>query len=129
MKLSFHSRAGHLVAWPGTKFIGQPPRYVGREFVKEPDQKKAKSSGMLGVLRATSEPAVIDTDTADPGDVAHLIRQCKKGGLLPADAATAAACGVEFAPVSQDQDGEWSLSAAVAPKPQPAPKKSAASES
>ncbi len=120
MKLKFHSRRDNKVAWPGANTYGQPPRYIGRSFSPGDGKTIAASHP------ATKEPDVVDTDTAATRDVEHIVRQCRKGGIWAADAATAAACGVEFVSVTQDADGEWIASAPA--KPQPAPKK-AASES
>ncbi len=120
MKLKFHSRRDHKVAWPGANFSGQPPRYIGRSWLAG-DGKSAAA-----VHPASKDADEVDTETTASADVEHIKRQCRKGGLWPADRETATACGVEFASVTQDADGEWIAGSA---KAQPAPKKTAASES
>lgn len=106
MKLRFHSRAGHKVAWPGANFSGQPPRYIGRSWLAGDGKTTA------AVHPATKDPDVVDTETTESRDVEHIMRQCRKGGLWAADEATAAACGVEFVKVTQDADGEWFVGSA-----------------
>jgi hypothetical protein len=101
MKLKFHSRDGHTVYWPNTKAPGQFARCVGRTF----------DAGKRAYI-ADKEPSEVDSDHHD---APHLIRQCQKGGLFAADAATAAFCGVELVTISQDTDGEWIRATAKAP--------------
>ncbi len=106
MKLKFHSRRDHKVAWPGANNFGQPPRYIGRSFVIGDGKTEA------AVHPANKEPDVVDTETTESRDVQHIVRQCSKGGLFPADRETAAACGVEFVSVTLDSDGEWVVGSA-----------------
>jgi hypothetical protein len=119
MKLRFYSRDGHTVAWPGGKSPGQIPHLVGRSF------KPSTKPGVAGVFVADKEAAEVDSDAPE---AAHLIRQCQKGGLWPADEATAASCGVEFVKVAQDTDGEW-IKAPSAPAAAPSPAATKKSES
>jgi len=98
MQLAFYARAGHSVAWPNSAATGQPRRYVGRTFVPSLDKETA------GAFRADKEAAVVKAKDADAKD---LMRACAKGGLWPADEATAKACGVDFVKVEADADGEW----------------------
>lgn len=123
MKLKFHSRAGHKVAWPGTNFTGQPPRYIGRTFTAGDGKTSAASHP------ASKEPDVVDTETTESRDVAHITRQCLKGGIWPADAATAAACGVPFPKLTQDDDGEWIVETSAPKRSSAATEKSKAPES
>jgi hypothetical protein len=105
MQLKFYAKKDHVVHWPGPKFTGQRHDYVGRKFEKASDDKAAKAAGVLGVHAALKEAAEIDS--AAPG-ADDLIRYCRKGGLWPADADTAAACGVEFTKVEySDSEREW----------------------
>lgn len=116
MKLRFYARAGCLENWPGSKAVGQPPRYIGRTFVA------SDKPGVLGALVADREP--VELDDGSP-DAPRLMRKCLKGGLWPADKETAARCGVDFVAVEQDADGEWVARKATAPafaKPKSEPK-------
>jgi|1185.fasta_scaffold23332_2 hypothetical protein len=110
MGLKFYPRPGHLVTFASGHAIGQLSRFVGRTLATS-DRK-----GVAGAYAADAEPVEVPTDGPD---AAHLIRQTQKGGLWAADAATAAACGVEFVALEKDADGEWM----PAPKSAPAPEK------
>ena len=108
MKLKFLPRPGHMVPFAAGNAFGQLSRFAGRSFV--PSGKP----GFAGAYVADAEPIEVDPDG---DDAAHFIRQARKGdpGLWPADAATAAACGVEFVAVSRDANGEWKPAAKAAP--------------
>ena len=123
MKLKFYSRRDHKVAWPGANSTGQPPRYIGRSW----SVGDGKTTAALH--HASKEPDVVDTDTTSPSDVAHIVRQCSKGGLWPADAATAAACGVALPKLTQDEDGEWIVETSSPKRSSAAAEKPKASES
>lgn len=112
MGLKFLPRPGHMVTFAGGNAIGQLARYVGRSL------KKSDKPGVAGVYAAEAEPVEVPEDGPD---AAHLIRQAQRGGVWPADEATAAACGVEFVKLSRDTDGEWVATpkAAVAKKSEP----------
>lgn len=85
MKLRFLAREDQLVRIPGAKPLpGQPDMYVGRTF-------DAASRG----YPATKDGYECDADS-DGGR--RLARLCRiDGSLFPANAETAAACGVSFA--------------------------------
>jgi hypothetical protein len=111
MKLAFLAKPDHMVNRPGGRSVGAPPRYVGRRHVAVDD----KAGGVAGSYPAMAQPEVFDVSPADPV-FADLIRACAKGGIWPADAETAAACGVPFVALEQEKSsGEWVLKAASAP--------------
>jgi hypothetical protein len=107
--LRFHARPGHTVSWPGTKFAGQRARYVGRTTKIEKD-----AAGAVVAIShpAVEEPACVDPDSKDRFErekAARLLRLMAIESvkpLLPADEATAKACGIPFVPVEL-RDGEW----------------------
>ena len=103
MKLSFLPVPGHMVNRPGGRSVGAPPRYVGRKFVSVED----KDAGVAGSYPAAEEPEVFNLKPSDP-EFFDLTRYCLKGGLWPADEATAQACGVRFLKLKRDSEsGEW----------------------
>lgn len=112
MKLKFYSRDGHVVRWPGTYAPGQPDRRVGRTFVAAEGRDKP--------ARQIANKDATEIDSEAP-EAAHLVRQCQKGGLWPADQVTAEFCGVAFTKLRQDTDGEWVADRSAA-SPQPKPK-------
>lgn len=102
MKLRFFARGAGLVSLPGAmRYVGQAPRYIGRE-------------AQSGAFPATAEPFECDPDSAIGKRLCRLTRL--DAALWPADATTAAACGVEFVR-TRFADGEH------VPDTQPAPAK------
>jgi hypothetical protein len=96
--LKFIAREDALVREPGIRpAIGQAARYVGRYF-----------DAALRGHPAHDKPAEFDTDKIEPVDVSDLKRAARKGGIWPADAATAAECGVAL-PEVEFSEGVWSL--------------------
>jgi len=95
MKLRFLAAGDALVRErnvDGSHFhvgVGQFNRYVGRTH-------DAKAT-------PTIEGHECDSDT---GEGVYLIRECRKGGLLPADKATADVCGVPFAAPKSNSKGD-----------------------
>lgn len=93
MQLRFYAAGDSLVhernpdgsSMPAVR--GQHARYVGRSY--DPATRG---------YPASSDPYVVDSDTC-AGEVVYLKRCVADGDLVPADAATAAACGVSFARV------------------------------
>ncbi len=103
MKLSFLPVPGHMVNRPGGRSVGAPPRYVGRKYVQVED----KDAGVAGSYPATESPEVFELRESAP-EFFDLVRACSKGGLFPADEATAQACGVKFVELKRDANsGEW----------------------
>lgn len=117
MQLRFYARGTGLVSLPGeTRIVGQHPRYVGRAL---------KLIDGAAAWPATFEPHVVGSDERAPirdrnggewaggagSAAARLIKRCRAGELWPADAATAAACGVDFTAL-EFADGEWRPAAA-----------------
>lgn len=95
--LKFVARGDDLVAEPGvTLYVGQSPRYVNREHVK-------LASGEWG-YPATAEPHTCKADSDEGRRLQLLV--VRDRALWPADAATAAACGVPFVPLEL-HDGVW----------------------
>ena len=96
MQLRFYARGTGLVSLPGERrIVGQLPRYVGR--------KPIVTDGVC------AWPASEDAHTVSVGSDAgaRLMKRCRDGELWPADADTAAACGVPFVPLAF-ADGAWS---------------------
>ncbi len=106
--LRFYARADLLVYVPGARpGQGESPRYVGRGFVRgEPNKGGAQ-------YPALKEAFECDEDSDAARRLVKLTR--RDGSLWPADATTAAACGVEFTPV-EFRDGAW-LAKSAAPAP------------
>lgn len=99
MRLRFYARAGFSESDPRfPSEHGQPWRRIGREL-----------DG-----RASALPAEFDANS-DAGRLVlkSITRQrdaamrALNAPLIPADAATAAACGLPFVDVEQGPDGEW----------------------
>lgn len=103
MRLSFYARESALAYIPGAvKRTGQAPPYVGRELVRGGKDRPA-------AYPATEAPHVVNIDERKMVDQQALCRWQKlarDGAVWCADPATAAACGVEFVPVSF-RDGVW----------------------
>jgi hypothetical protein len=110
----WHARGSLLVTEPGYRpVIGQPPQYVGREFVQAVTRKGA--GGVLEVLEPASHPAAkkpyeLPAASRDK-EIAKWAARLRKlaardRSLWPADEATASRAGVEFVPLSFN-DGEW----------------------
>jgi YD repeat-containing protein len=101
--LRFYARPGHVCAWPGPKFQGQPARYIGRTTKVTRD-----AAGNVTEIAhpAIAEPVEIDPKSKDGQRVLRLMRIEAEKPLQPADAETAAACGVPFVQVAL-RDGEW----------------------
>src|SRR5688572_8707692 len=86
MKLRFYAKDDQLVSVPGAQpAMGQPPRYVGRKL-----EVKDGVPGYPG----TGEAFECDEDSATGRRLVKLVR--RENSLTPADAYTAAACGLEF---------------------------------
>jgi hypothetical protein len=123
MKLKFYARDGHVVHFPGPKMAGQIHNYVGRQFVLEPDDKLAQSTRVMGKNIALKDGFEIDSETAEGRDMMH---EARCGGLWPANAETATACGCAFVAVKYDDQAlEFVPSiAAIATQTKPSPTKS-----
>lgn len=92
--LKFHAREDRLVREPLERmFIGAQASYVGRRF-------DAKANGWV----ATEEPFSVNAASTAGQRLALLC--VRDGSLWPADAETAAACGVPFVPLKL-VDGAW----------------------
>lgn len=103
MQLKFLAKADLLVTEPGTTgYAGQVARYINRVWDEA-----------LQGFPAVAEPFVCDSDSADGRRLTKLLR--RDACLLPADAETAAYCGVPFQAMTL-ADGVW-LPAPVAVKP------------
>lgn len=99
MILRFYARAGF--SEPDPRFpraSGQPVRRIAR--------------GLDG--KASAEPAEFDSESAEGRRVQFVMsreldfaRRAEVAPLIPADRATAQACGLPFVPVEQGPDGEW----------------------
>ncbi len=114
MLLKFYAKHGHVVHWPGLKTKGQVHHYVGRRFHRHPDDVHAKKTGISGHHRGQPEPATVDSES---DDAFHLVRYAQKGGLWPADEATAQHCGIQFTALQFDHaTHEW-MPAPVAEQP------------
>ena len=113
--LKFLAKPGHVVHRPGLKVTGQVAQYVGRRFIRL-DDEEGKKTGKAGTHAALKEPAVFADESPEAAD---LIRYAQKGGLWPADEATAAAIGVPFTKLQFDEaQAEWVPAPAIeAPKP------------
>lgn len=110
MKLSFYAREDLLVSTHHPRYVGQPARRVGREYV-------APGMGVYpgASFPATKEPYVIDDESKDPAIAAgatDAVRACQLGDLWAADQATADRCGVALVPV-EFKDGEWTRKASA----------------
>jgi hypothetical protein len=103
MQLRFLAKADLLVTEPGTTgYAGQIARYVNRVWDEA-------SQG----FPAIAEPFVCDSDSADGRRLAKLLR--RDACLLPADAETAAYCGVQYQAMTL-VDGVWQPAPPVAVK-------------
>ena len=92
MKLRFKPRGDAMPMVPlAAHAVGQPKRYIGRKL--NPDS---------GEYELTGKSYECDEDSPEARRIIKLMR--RDGDILPADAATAKACGVEFdepAPVAE----------------------------
>lgn len=128
MGLKFLPRAGHTVPFAHGNSFGQLARYAGRSFKSRNAPVEtllahelaafAASPGSAGSWFADAEPVEVEPDSAD---AEHFIRHVQRGGMWPGDEATAAACGVDFARLERDDDGEWIAAAKPAPAAAPTP--------
>lgn len=111
MQLKFYAKPGHVVHRPGPKMIGQVHQYVGRKFIRL-DDEEGKKSGKAGQHVALKEPAVFDSEGPE---APQLLRYTSKGGLWPADEATAKAASVDFTKLKFDEtQSEWVADSAPA---------------
>jgi hypothetical protein len=111
-KLRFFARDDLLVTVPGSRPMqGQAPQYVARSFVPGDGVKGAQ-------YPATDKPYECEADSDEGRRLVLLTR--RDGSLWPADAETAAACGVDFVAVSVK-------GGVAAPAPKAAPQRSSAS--
>lgn len=86
MQLSFWAKADQLVPVPGYKPApGTPPAYVGRTVLPV---------GETAGFPAVAEPFTCDSESEIGRRL--LLLACRDACLIPADAATARACGVVF---------------------------------
>lgn len=101
--LRFYARPGHVLQWPGAKFQGQPPRYVGRS-----NKVTRDAAGKVTAIEHPAQPEAVEVDeNSDAGRrVLRLMRIESEKPLIPADVETAKACGVAYEPVEL-RDGEW----------------------
>jgi len=121
MLLKFYAKPENVVHRPGPKMIGQVHQYVGRKFIRL-DDEEGKKTGKAGQHVALKEPAVFDS--AGP-EAEQLLRYTSKGGLWPADEATAAAAGIAFTKLKYDDvQAEWvpDTTPAAAPSAKPSSK-------
>lgn len=101
MKLKFLAKDDQLVTEPGTtNLAGQVARYIGRVW-----------DDAIHGFPATQTPYECEADSPDGRRLTKLLR--RDNCLIPADPATAAACGVEFVP-HKFCNGVWEKSS---PKP------------
>lgn len=108
MRLRFYAKDDELVYVPNSpKRAGSPPRYVGRSFVPGD-----AATGTPASYPATPEPFECDSEDENGRE---LLGRFKRGrrSLLPADKATADACGVAFVAASVKEG------VAVPSKPKP----------
>jgi hypothetical protein len=99
MQLKFFAKGDLLVSKPGflPRFAGgDVPRYIGRSFVPRDGDKPAHHI-------ATKEPYACEANSEEGRRLAFLTR--RDACLWPADAETAAACGVKFVS-TEFKDGE-----------------------
>jgi len=116
MILRFHPVPGHLASYPGPKRVGQLHHYIGR----------TSKPGPRGVAHvANIEPVELDTENAEQEKTARrFVKFVQRGGLYPADAATAKHCGVRFVKLERDgSNGEWRPVAAAEIKKPPSAQK------
>jgi hypothetical protein len=113
MKLRFIAAGDALAHIPGAPYaVGQPSRYVGRKFVPPKDGNPAG-------YPATQEADEVELNVSRLDDAQRFARYVKfaqRGDIWPADAETAAACGVEYATASF-KDGEWTRTSSPAVSP------------
>lgn len=113
--LKFHSRhgppgeRGQMCPWPNQMlFVGQPRRFVGRDYIAADLQAKTPAR-----YPASKEPSEVQEGTQD---AVELKRQCKeKHAIWAADEHTAAFCEVAFVKLEQGEDGEWFAAKPAAP--------------
>lgn len=77
--------------------VGQPKKYVGRKLAK-------LGNGMFADI-ATEHPFEIEEGTKSARRLLKLMK--RENCLFPADEYTAQACGVDYVPITRDDDGEW----------------------
>lgn len=94
MTLKFHPAPDRVAKKPEARVAGHAQPYIGRKFDAESRE-----------FRALADPAEVPDDGSKRTQ--RFKRLCAKGALLPADEATAQACGVEFVRVEQGADGEF----------------------
>lgn len=91
--LKFHAKKGHLCPIPGTSEPGMVPSYFGRVVTVQNGET---------TFPATDDPTAV----AEGSDFARRAKKLvQREELLPADAATAAACGVPFVQPVREGDG------------------------
>lgn len=109
MQLKFYAHSDQLVAVPGTsQYAGQVARYAGRSV-----EIKKEGGAEVVSFPATQEGVTVDSESPEAKRYTKLVR--RDGALYPADAVTAAACGVPFVAL-EFADGVW------LPKPEKAQK-------
>lgn len=108
MILRFIAREDALAHVPGAPYaVGQAAAFVGRSFVCV--------KGSPPAYPATREPHEVTLNEATKDGINRFARYQKmamRGDIWPADAETAAACGVDLPSVAF-MDGEWKLAAKV----------------
>jgi hypothetical protein len=95
MKLRFFAKDDDLVYVPtSVRMSGQAPQYIGRRLEQGNDGRDGQPR-KAATFPATEEAWECDADSADADEILNRFRRGKRR-LWPADAETAAACGVEF---------------------------------
>ena len=111
MILRLIAAADALANIPGAPYaVGQATRYLNRKFIPAD-----KATGTPSSNPAEETPHEVTLDTSKQADANRLARYQKmaaRGDIWPADAATAAECGVEFVPATF-KDGRWSRGASA----------------
>lgn len=100
MKLRIIARPGHVAYYPGLKWAGQLPPYIGRRTVIAPDGSITHPT--------LDEPTEIDA-TSDAGRrvIDMVARNREDPPFWAADETTARALGVQLAKLQRDEDGEF----------------------
>lgn len=102
MKLRFYARRGHVVRGTDPVYVGSMIRAVGRGSAKTPQ-------GIA--LPPLQEPVEIDSDSKLGMKLLRRFAQTPSNPpMVPADAATATACGIPYVPARLGRDGEYDMS-------------------
>ena len=108
MKLRFYARPGHLCSLPGPRVAGTLPKYVGR---------RVRVVGQTIINEPTDEAMEFDSGSREGRRLMRrMIVDAQDPPLMPADEATARACGMEFEPRAPQEESRRAPKSKSEPK-------------